>query len=255
MTIGFFDSGVGGLYVMERVARLMPEYNYVFYGDTKHVPYGDKPEEEIYQLTRNAVWYLFSHHNAKLVIVACNTASAETLRRLQDEFLIERFPDRKILGVIIPTIEALIESGVKKPLLIGTTRTVASGKFDRELEKRGVTDFLESVATPALVQLIEEGKLDEACGALSRTLGSHSEAGGDALVLGCTHYISLTDRLRGLYPRLQIFSQAEIIPDKLRHYLERHNEITKDLGREGKRHIELSQGTIHEAHMQVLRTL
>lgn len=238
MNIGFFDSGIGGFYMMERVMRTMPEYNYVFFGDTKHLPYGDKKEHEIYRLTRNAIWYLFSAHNAELVIVACNTASSESLRKLQDEFVRERYPTRRVLGVIIPTIESIIESEVKKPLLIGTKRTVDSGKFEKELAKREAPFHLAAHATPELVPLIEAGRMEAAVESLDPILSKHLESGGDSLVLGCTHYALLTPYLRSRYGNaLRVFSQDEIIPGKLQEYLDRHPEIDALLTKKGEREV------------------
>lgn len=216
----------------------MPQYNYVFYGDTKHVPYGDKTEQEIYQLTRNAVWYLFSAHNAQVVVLACNTASAETLKRLQDEFLTTRYPTRRVLGVIIPTIETLLGGGATKPLLIATTRTVESGKYERELVKQNSSIALTSRATPHLVPLIEAGKLDEACDSLKDLFAEHARNGGDSVILGCTHYGLLTEKLRARYGGLfTIIAQEEIIPQKLKDYLERHPEIESMLAKEGEREV------------------
>lgn len=243
MTIGFFDSGIGGFHVMERVMQHMPHYSYVFYGDTKHLPYGDKKEEQIYQLTRNAVWYLFSAHNAQVVVLACNTASAQTLRRLQDEFLVTRYPGRRVLGVIIPTIETVVQAGYKKPLLIGTTRTIESGKYERELEKKDPTITLSKEATPHLVPLIEAGRHEEALDSLKELFDMHIAYGGDAVILGCTHYSLLTPALRKRYGDvLQFVSQEEIIPDKLQEYLVRHPEIETLLSKKGEREVIWSGG-------------
>lgn len=238
MTIGFFDSGIGGFHVMERVMQHMPQYSYVFYGDSKHLPYGDKSEAEIYQLTRNAVWYLFSAHNAEIVVLACNTASADTLRRLQDEFLKSRYPNRRVLGVIIPTIEAVLQAGHKKPLLIATTRTVSSGKYERELAKFDPSIALKAHATPHLVPLIEAGRLDEACDSLAPVFDTHRAEGGDSVILGCTHYGLLTTKLRERHGgALHIIAQEEIIPRKLQDYLERHPEIEALLSKKGEREV------------------
>ena len=131
MKIGLFDSGLGGLTILKAVARALPAYDYEFYGDTANLPYGDKSEDQIYELTKRGVEHLFSRDCA-LIIIACNTASAETLRRMQDEYLKEAYPDRRVLGVIIPTIEEVAEAGLTNVLLIGTRRTIESHKFEKE---------------------------------------------------------------------------------------------------------------------------
>lgn len=230
MRIGFFDSGLGGLTILEAVRERLPAYDYLYYGDTANLPYGDKTEEEIYTLTKNAVSYLFDH-GALLVVVACNTASAETLRRLQDTLLVGPYAGRKLLGVIIPTIEELVERGVKKALLIGTSRTVGSHKYERELEKISAGVELISIATPELVPAIESNDMGTAHQVLKRILeGITGEVG--TIVLGCTHYTVLKDHLRKTYG-LEVLSQDEIIPEKLETYLEHHGEIESRLSRGG----------------------
>lgn len=150
MKIGFFDSGVGGYTILSAVQKMLPQYSYLYYGDTAHVPYGDKTEEEIYTYTRESIEALFNH-GAGLVVIACNTASAQTLRRLQDELIPIKYKGRRLLGVIIPTIETIIDAGTKRALLIGTNRTIDSRKYESELEKRNASSIsLISVATPNL---------------------------------------------------------------------------------------------------------
>jgi len=229
MKIGFFDSGLGGLTILASVRKLLPYYDYVFYGDTAHVPYGDRTEEEVYILTQKAIEFLLNKDCA-LVVVACNTASAETLRKLQDTILREKYPDRVILGVIIPTIEAIIDAGVSRVLLIGTRRTIESRKYERELAKRGRTDIeIVGVATPTLVPHIESGCIDDAFSDFQKIFDGYSGS-VDTLVLGCTHYTLLKMKIRDTYGRgLRVISQDEIIPKKLTDYLVRHSEIEIEL--------------------------
>jgi glutamate racemase len=230
MKIGVFDSGLGGLTILDAIHARLPEYDYIYYGDTKNLPYGDKSEDEIYVLTKRAVIELFEC-DALLVIIACNTASAESLRRLQDTLLVGPYEDRRILGVIIPTIEELIDSGAKRTLLIGTRRTIDSHKYERELEKRDVRNLnLMSVPTPELVPLIESGRMDEAYAVLDNHLVPRiGEI--DTLILGCTHYTALKGYARTKYGGLRIISQDEIIPKKLEAYLRKHLEINSRLTR------------------------
>lgn len=241
MRIGFFDSGLGGLLVLKAVTEAMPEYDYRYYGDTAQVPYGDKSESEIYELTKAGVRELFAGDCA-LAVLACNTASAETLRRLQDEFLPKEYPDRRILGVIIPVVEEVVESRVRRAILIGTKRTVSSGKYHLELGKRDVVDTkIQSLATPGLVPLIEQSE-NEAAFKEAKKLIDAEVGEADGLILGCTHYIVLRDLLRAHYKdRLQIFAQDEIIPQKLKMYLNAHPEIAKNLSRNGQRNIRLTE--------------
>lgn len=240
MKIGFFDSGLGGLTILKAVAKELPDYDYEFYGDTANLPYGNKSEEEIFELTKRGIEHLFIK-GCILVIIACNTASAETLRKLQDGFLVEEHPDKKILGVIIPTVEEVAESKLKKVLMIATKRTVDSGKYGTELAKLAGDTELVSVATPILVPLIELGNIDDA---LNEVLAVLKRDGEDVegLILGCTHYTVLKEKIAKseLGRKISIFSQDEIIPKKLRDYLDRHLEIQTQLTRGGERNIFLT---------------
>ncbi len=239
MKIGFFDSGLGGLLVLKAVARALPAYDYEFYGDTANLPYGDKTESEIFALTKKGVEHLFQK-NCSLVIIACNTASAATTRRLQDELLKVEYPDRKILGVIIPTVEVVVESLLKKVLLIGTNRTINSGKYATEFGRHQGAPNLVSIATPELVPQIEEGQLEMALQGVLDVVQVNE--GMDGLILGCTHYAILKQKITEqlAHKKIQIFSQDEIIPDKLKTYLENHPELEKLLTRAGERNVHLT---------------
>ncbi len=244
MKIGFFDSGLGGLLILKAVVKVLPAYDYEYYGDTKNLPYGDRSENEIYELTKAGVKHLFEQ-NCSLVIIACNTASAETLRRLQDEFLPKEYSDRKILGVIIPVIEEVIEGECKKVLMFATQRTVSSGKYHLELGKRNeINTKIEAVATPELVPLLEAGNIAGA-NAIAQALIDERLLNGrevDGLILGCTHYTLLTEKLRESYgEKIQIFSQAEIIPEKFGEYLMKHTAIEAILSRGGGRNVFLTE--------------
>ena len=244
MKIGFFDSGLGGLTILRAVAKRIPQYDYIYYGDTVNLPYGDKSEEEIYKFTQTGVTELFKR-DCGLVIIACNTASAKTLRRLQDTFLFNNYPERRVLGVIIPTVEALLDSSTKNALLLTTKLTIESGKYDTELNKQTIRHRnLISVPMSKLVPLIEAGKTEEALLHAIETIDNSLQRAGevDTVVLGCTHYTLLTEGLRKHYlNRLKVISQDEIIPEKLATYLANHPEITKDLSHEGSREIVLTE--------------
>lgn len=243
MKIGFFDSGLGGLTVMKAVALSMSRYDYEFFGDTVNLPYGDKTEEEIYELTKYGVEALFLK-DCSLVVIACNTASAQTLRKLQDTFLAEEYPERKILGVIIPMVEEVVACHAKHVLLIGTKRTIDSGKYEREFAKFAQYPEVLAIATPTLVPLIEEGRIDEAVLEVVPMVSELIEKGGDSLILGCTHYTLLKRGIEEHFgQKVTIFSQAEIIPKKLFAYLEAHPEIKNELSEGGTRNIYLSAHT------------
>ncbi len=241
MKIGFFDSGLGGLTILAATRAHLSRYDYVYYGDTAHLPYGDKSEEEIFAYTKTAILHLFEQ-GAALVIIACNTASAETLRKLQDTILEGEYVDRRILGVIVPTVEALIATSAKRVLLIGTRRTIASCKYERELEKHRVTDIvLHTHATPELVPLIESDNFHDAYTYVEKLL-TPWVGEVEALILGCTHYTTLKEHIRTYFKNaFQVISQDEIIPPKIEEYLTRHTEIESRLSRNGTLEILLSK--------------
>ena len=237
---------------MQAVIHKLPQYDYVFYGDTKNLPYGDRTEAEIYKLTKEAIRELF-RRDCLLVIIACNTASAETLRKIQDTFLIEEYPERKILGVIIPAVEELIDQKAKETILLATKRTIDSNKYQIELSKRSILHTkLHGVATPELVPLIEAGKLNEAVALAKQTISERLVGVGevDTVVLGCTHYTKLKNGLREAYgDKLRLISQDEVIPKKLKLYLEKHVEIEKKLSHGGTNTIVLSKQREEYEHL------
>lgn len=240
MNIGFFDSGLGGLLILKAVAKALPQYDYIYYGDTANVPFGDKTEEEIFLFTKQAITELFKR-DCLLVIVACNTSSAETLRRIQDTYLRKEYPDRRILGVIVPTVEEVIEQGHSRAILLATKRTAESAKYERELRKLDETLELVTVATPELVPLIESGQSTKAVEIAKGVIEGVARV-GDVVLLGCTHYTLLKDELRMHFGNKFTFvSQDEVIPKKLADYLTRHPEITSRLSDTGKREIHLTE--------------
>lgn len=234
---------MGGLTILRAVRAHMPEYDYLFFGDTANVPYGSKTEEEIHALTYAGIKRLFDA-GAVLVIVACNTASARSVRIHQDEMLAHEYPDRKLLGVIIPTVETLLATNAQEVLLIGTERTIRSEKYLIEL-KKGDADFvLHTHATPTLVPKIESGDVKGACMDVLAILDESKYDHVDTVVLGCTHYTLVKECIRRTRT-CTVISQDEIIPEKLKDYLARHPEIESRLGKEGSVEIHLSAENEH----------
>lgn len=224
MNIGIFDSGLGGLVIARSIKKLLPEYNYVYLGDTKRVPYGNRSHETIYEFTCEALRYLFEKESCNLVIIACNTASARALRKVQQEFLPKFFPDKKVLGVLIPTAEEVIN--YKKIGIIATKGTVSSHTFQTEINKLNPRAKVFETATPLLVPIIEEGENKLAIPILEKYLKPLIAKNIDALVLGCTHYPILKKEIKSLIPKnIKIIAQNEIIPKKLKDYLAHHSEI------------------------------
>lgn len=236
MKIGIFDSGLGGLIVAHALVRALPEYDYVYLGDTARVPYGNRSQEAIYAFTLEAVERLFAEDCA-LVVIACNTASAEALRRIQKEYLLAHFPERRVLGVLIPAAEEAVRVSVSGRIgILATVGTVASGAYLREIRKLSPEVTIIQAAAPLLVPLIENDTLKYAPPILHDYLSPLLAGSIDTLVLGCTHYPYLLNEIRSIVgDRIAIISQSDIVPAKLADYLVRHPEINRLLSRQGGR--------------------
>jgi glutamate racemase len=217
----------------EAIQRRLPEYAYLYLGDTKRVPYGGRSQSTIHQFTGEALQYLFAH-DCKIVILACNTASAEALRKSQQEYLPVAHPDRRVLGVIIPTVEEVIARCGKEGRIgvLATQSTVESRAYERELVRQGYVGEVVQIAAPLLVPLVEHDGLRYAKQVIVDYLAEMGVV--DAIVLGCTHYSLLKEVIREVADA-PVFSQDEIIPKKLADYLRRHPEIDGDLSKNSER--------------------
>lgn len=226
--IGVFDSGLGGLTVLKYFLRDLPDYNYIYLGDNARLPYGEKSQETIYEYAREAVGFLFAA-GCNLVIIACNTASSQALRRLQHEYLPAAYPERRILGVIRPLAEAIASNTkIKSVGIIGTKATIKSNAYKLELEKLKPELKIEQQATPLLVPLIEEGwaHKPETKMILKKYLRPLKAKQIDALILGCTHYPFLHKEIANIMGRRIFVPQpGEIIAKSLADYLARHEEL------------------------------
>lgn len=228
MKIGVFDSGLGGLVVTKAFIEAMPEYDYVYYGDTAHLPYGEKTSGQILSYTIEAIKFLISQ-NCGLIIIACNTATSIALRYLQQRFIPEFAPDVKVLGVVIPTVEEALLDNANNVGVVATNATVRSHIYKQELMKiRPNLDVLE-VAAPELVPAIEANDFATAKRFVKQYAKQFENV--DSLILGCTHYPLLKQYFREYLPSVRIISQDELMGAKLADYLQRHIEIDICLSR------------------------
>ena len=235
--IGVFDSGFGGLEILKAVTKLLPEYDYVYLGDTARNPYGSRSQEVIFEFTAQAVGYLFKQ-NCQLIILACNTASSKALRRIQQEYLPIAYPNGKVLGVLIPAAEeAVLITKNYKIGVLATSATVSSGAFERELKKINPNIQVFQNAAPLLVPIVETGEQDSEIAdlALRKYLAPLINEGIDTLILGCTHYGILKEEIQKIVgPRIKLIAEGEIVARKLKDYLARHSEIEKKLTKKGR---------------------
>ena len=235
MAVGIFDSGLGGLTVLDAVAKRLPDVPLVYLGDSAHAPYGVRTPDDIYDLTTAATQRLFDA-GCDLVILACNTASAAALRRMQESWVPQ---GKRVLGVFVPLIEALTERqwgdsspprevAIKHVALFATPATVSSRAFQRELAFRAIGVDVEAQACGGVVDAIEDGDLILA----EALVRSHVDAlrrkmpNPDAAVLGCTHYPLMEKVFQdALGPQAKVFSQANLVAESLADYLTRRPEM------------------------------
>lgn len=236
--IGVFDSGYGGLTILREIRRRLPQYDYLYLGDNARAPYGNRSFEIVYEFTLQAVRYLFEQ-GCHLVILACNTASAKALRTIQQNDLPHIDPDRRVLGVIRPTVEQLGTMTRTGDIgLFATQGTIASQSYDMEIAKLFPEFRLTGVACPMWVPLIENNEADRP-GAdyfvkqeVNRLLDKSPEV--DTVILGCTHYPILYDKIRHYLPdNIKLISQGHIVAESLADYMKRHPSLEAKCSKNG----------------------
>lgn len=228
--IGIFDSGYGGLTVLREVVSLLPQYDYLYLGDNARSPYGTRSFQTVYEYTRECVFKLFAE-GCPLVILACNTASAKALRTIQQKDLPKLDPKLRVLGVIRPTAEVIGNYSTSgKVGVLGTAGTVNSLSYPIEIAKTFPQIEVYQQACPMWVPLIENNE-HQGDGAdyfvkeyVHQLLQQAPEI--DSVLLGCTHYPLLADKIREHLPDdVRLISQGEIVAASLKDYLYRHPEM------------------------------
>lgn len=236
--IGVFDSGYGGLTILQKMRELLPNYDYLYLGDNARAPYGSRSFDVVYEFTWQAVQYLFNQ-GCPLVILACNTASAKALRTIQEVNLPQVDSKKRVLGVIRPTVEALDALSVSKHVgVLGTLGTISSNSYQLEIEKLFPHIHVSTEACPMWVPLVENNEFHSQ-GAdyfikkhLDAILAKDKDM--DTLILGCTHYPLLIEKIKeNLLPNLQVISQGEYVARSLKDYLLRHQDMDKRITKKG----------------------
>lgn len=239
-SIGVFDSGYGGLTVLKSLTEQLPEYDFLYLGDNARAPYGTRSFETVYEYTLECVKYLFSE-GCHLVVLACNTASAKALRNIQQLDLPTLAPDRRVLGVIRPTTEVIGRFTQTQQIgIFATNGTVTSNSYPVEIEKFYPAIQVFQEACPMWVPLIENGE-HENDGAdyfvqkhIRNLLIQSSRI--DTVLLGCTHYPLLLNKIRAFLPtHIRIITQGEIVAHSLKDYLKRHPEIEQHCSKNAAR--------------------
>lgn len=239
--IGIFDSGYGGLTVLSKIRAELPNYDYIYLGDNARAPYGTRSFELVYKFTLQAVKHLFSR-GCHLVILACNTASAKALRSIQQKDLPTLDPNRRVLGVIRPTVEALHTITKTNHIgVVATTGTVLSQSYELELKKTAPHIDVSSQACPMWVPLVENNEFNKP-GAdyfikqgIDNLLSRDEQI--DSILLGCTHYPLLQDKIELFSPNnVKIIAQGEYVARSLKDYLQRHPNMDQRCTKQGTCH-------------------
>ena len=236
--IGVFDSGFGGLTILRDIRQRLPQYDYLFVGDNARAPYGTRSRELVYEFTLQAVKHLFAQ-GCHLIILACNTASAEALRTIQQKDLSTLAPDRRVLGVVRPTVEKVGELTHTGHIgVFGTPGTIASGSYNIEIEGMYPGYKVHGHACPMWVPLVEnrESAGDGADYFVKKDISilMNDCPDIDTVILGCTHYPLLIDKIRKYTPNgVKVIQQGPIVAESLADYLHRHPEIERHCSRGG----------------------
>jgi glutamate racemase len=230
--IGVFDSGYGGLTVLQEITKKLPQYDYIYLGDSARAPYGNRSFETVYQYTLQSVKWFFDQ-GCSLVILACNTASAKALRTIQQKDLPQLAPQKRVLGVIRPTAEIIGTYSTTKTVgVLATNGTVVSNSYPLEIAKFFPELKVVQEACPMWVPLIENNE-HNTYGAdffIKKNLHKifEKDTSIDVLLLACTHYPLIIEKIKEYIPdAVKIITQGEIVADSLSDYLRRHAEIEK----------------------------
>ena len=244
--IGIFDSGYGGLTILEEIRKRLPEYDYLYLGDNARTPYGTRSFEVVYEYTLQAVKKLFDE-GCFLVILACNTASAKALRTIQQNDLPRLYPERRVLGVIRPTVEVVDRITTTGHIgVLGTPGTISSESYPLEIQKLFPNIVVSGEACPLWVPLVENGEHDKE-GAdyfVRQHLDSilNKDPLIDTLILGCTHYPLLINKIKHCLPsHVQVISQGKYVAESLEDYLFRHPEIRERCSMNGTCHFQTTE--------------
>ncbi len=228
--IGVFDSGVGGLTVVREIFKELPDYKIIYFGDTARTPYGTKSKETIIKYAREDAKFLLDH-GAKIIVIACNTASAVAADVLRKELNIP------VLEVIMPAVRAAISATRGKVGVIGTRATILSGIYETMIKKESKNIQVESQSCPLLVPLVEEAWLDqpETKKIVKKYLQPLKNKQIDTLILGCTHYPVLKEIIKTRISRkVKLVDSAEEVVCELKNFLIKDSEVEKSLAKDGE---------------------
>lgn len=234
--IGIFDSGYGGLTILKSIRKLMPQYDYIYLGDNARAPYGTRSFDVVYEFTLQAVKKLFDM-GCPIIILACNTASAKALRNIQQHYIADECPEKRVLGVIRPTAEIVGKLTKNNHIgVLATPGTIKSESYDIEITKLFPQSKVTGLACPNWVPLVENGEYEtEKAGEdvkrqIDKLLSLDQDI--DTIILGCTHYPFLLRKIKQFCPEnINVISQGQYVAESLLNYLDRHKDMESKIGK------------------------
>ncbi len=248
--IGVFDSGYGGLTVLKEIVKQLPNYDFLYLGDNARAPYGTRSFETVYEYTLQCVKKLFDM-NCKLVLLACNTASAKALRNIQQKDLSALGMEKRVLGVIRPTTEVVGKlSKTGHVGVLGTSGTVSSNSYPIEIAKFFPNLVVSQEACPMWVSLVENNEIESAGADFFIKSNIHKllekDQKIDTIILGCTHYPLLQHKIKQHLPNnISLLAQGEIVADSLVDYLKRHPEMDANCSKGGSLNFFTTDSTLN----------
>lgn len=235
--IGVFDSGIGGLTIASSIAKLLPNEQIIYFGDTLHLPYGDKDQNTVLDYSKKITNYLIENQNCKCIVIACNTASAASYIYLRDNYK-GQVP---IINVIDPIVEDVInDKSIKKVGIIGTKTTIDSGIYQEKLTRRKSILEYVTLPTPKLAPMIEESfyqsRVDESM--IHSYLKDPILSNIDGLILACTHYPLIKKEINNFYGgQVKLIDSTSVVADKLKDILEKENLLSSEKEKENKYYV------------------
>ncbi|WP_041138691.1 glutamate racemase [Beduini massiliensis] len=218
-TIGIFDSGVGGLTVLQTMMKDLPHTDLMYIGDNKNCPYGDKSKAALYECASKVVEY-FIAHQIKIIVLACNTTSANVLEELR-----AAYPNTRIIGVIDSTVQNFLRKEKEKVLVIATKATIDSHKYQDTIALYNKQVQVNELATPKLVPLIESGKYKKGIQETIKEYVTAYQGKIDSIILGCTHYPIIANQFKEVLKDICYISSSESVSKEVAYYLSEHHLI------------------------------
>lgn len=218
--IGIFDSGIGGLTTLEEIKKILPNEDYIYYADSKNNPYGEKSEEELLSIVKNIVEYLLSK-NVKIIVIACNTATTRCIETLRHDY-----PNINFVGTE-PAIKVACDKGFKNTLVLATPGTISSEKVHK-LVKDNIHDDqkIHLLACDGLANAIEKKDDERIDSILHNLLDDYKKENIDSIVLGCTHYPIIKDRIQSFFPSAKLIDGNIGVAKRVKYILEENNLLS-----------------------------